>query len=228
MASPEEGPTIKAGESAPLLLQVILLGRTSYAYVHGSTGTGLKLAVVRGPAKLRKPGALGGGAKLGKANGAFHQGDDDDDDEPKPEIIRSLGGEEEAVEEKAPLVIEVREPRWRREPTSEVKSEGAPTAGTANGNSHTLTMEELAAQELVREARGEGGKGGEGDGLGTRVIHLSEKMGGNPDAPMLVKNAVPIPKDLVDEKERLKYELSLREDDFDSNSDVYKVRSGRH
>jgi hypothetical protein len=42
------------------------------------------------------------------------------------------------------------------------------------------------------------------------------------DAPMLIRNAIPLPKDL-DEKERLKAELELREDDIDPHSQAYQV-----
>ncbi|KAM3570335.1 hypothetical protein VYU27_007596 [Nannochloropsis oceanica] len=215
-------------------------------------GTGLVLSL-GGKKGGAKGGVGGAGARNGGAGrrGSNHMkrvsafggqaGDEDEDEEgdgpeqgAKSHYIRSLDdkhGKKEKVE-KPPMVIAVPVPRWNRreeEGAKEGRKEehGAPPPLKKKGK----TLEEEAAEALAREARGErkdeDEEEGEGGKEGERVIALQplahRRLDVGEDAPMLVKNAVPVPKDITDEKARLQYELSLREDDIDSSSNVYKM-----
>lgn len=229
MAAAEEEPppsAVKAGESSEEILKTRGCQVMSDDVLLVLTGTGMVLSL-KGAIPRKKPVGFasgGGGGGVKSTPGVFGGGDAEDmDDHPKAELIRSLEGGK-AEEAKAPLVIQVREPRWRREAQSAAGTGQGANGSTAEGGSAAPSLEQLAAAELVREARGEA-TGDDSAESSTRIIHLSNGAGGgDPDAPMLVRNAVPIPKELVDEKARLKYELSLREDDIDPSSDVYKVR----
>ena len=148
--------------------------------------------------------------------------DDDDEDgqghRTKPHFIRSLDDKQgtNVKVEKPPMVIAVPVPCWNRKEKEGGKEGGAEERSAPPPlKRENKTLEEEAAEALAREARG-GGKDEdeeEGGKEGGRVIQLQplahRRLDVGEDAPMLVRNAVPVPKDITDEKVGLSFLPSL-------------------
>jgi len=197
---------------------------------------GTKLSIAFG-----KKGGSGNRRPAPVAPGFGGGGDDDGTTNGSTELVTTIdsfglqgeGGKKEE-EHVAPLVIPVPKPKWVRN-----KEQGGGKEPDGAVSTTATSLDDLAANLLLKEATGEtmeegssSGTGANGEPLVIPVPAKKDVPGGGgggttsgKDGPMLSANAVPIPSHITDENERFRYELSLREDDIDPDSDAYKVRN---